>query len=427
MATTKNIDKSKSLKILPVSVGDLYYLCDICGSQDIVETREGFTCRACGIVLEVQKLEYHRPYDADVVQHAVLSKTLMGFKSERRNFPHSAKLEGLSRIDASRSTEESVVTRAKVEIKRILTALGFTLTDFKIILNKFKENRAKLGKGTKYRSPQMLVPCIIYAYYKENNKPISEKDLLDVSDISKKDFNAFKFSILSIWPEYKDRNRKEYIIQRILEVTEHFNLGMPFFYQSKKILNRFYESIKLTKDDVIIGLVASITLLCSQKGNVSISALCNRLGIKMSTIHRQVERRVIQRFNIPGFKSLVKSADLLKKVMGKLGVLNPGFVDLIEVSKNSLENEDIVQVILGNASQVFNSLNECDEHFLFVKEASGYIVASITNKQDSFNTNHKFNFKDFYVSDKKETYDNQKPVDVALWKYYNPKGPPVLC
>ena len=425
MATTKNIDKSKSLKMIPIC--DLYYLCDICGSQDIVETQEGFTCRACGIVLEVQKLEYHRPYDADVVQHAVLSKTQIGFKSERRKFPHSAKLEGLSRIDASRSTEESVVIRAKVEIKRILTALGFTLNDFEVILNKFKENRAKLGKGTKYRSPQMLVPCIIYAYYKENNKPISEKDLLDVSDISKKDFNAFKFSILRIWPEYKERNRKEYIIQRILEVSEHFDLGMPFFYQSKKILNRFYDSIKNTKDDVIIGLVASITLLCSQKGNVSISALCNRLGIKMSTVHRQVERKVIQRFNVPGFKSLVKSAELLKKVMEKLGVLDPGFADEIEDSKTTLENDDLVHVVLGNANQVFNSLNGSEEHFLFLKEASDYVVASITNKQDNFNVNPEVIFKDFYVSDKKETYEDQKSVEVALWRFYNPKGPPVLC
>ena len=425
MATTKNIDKSKSLKTTPIV--DPYYQCDMCGSNDIVETLEGFTCRACGIVLEVQKLEYHRPYDADIVQHAVLGKTQIGFKSERRKLQYSAKLEGLSQIDASRSSEESVVIRAKVEIKRILTALGFSLNDLDVILTKFKENRAKLGKGTKYRSPQMLVPCIIYAYYKENNKPIREKNLLEVSNISKKDFNAFKFSILRIWPEYKDRNRKEYIIQRILEVTEHFNLGMPFFYQSKKILNRFYESIKLTKDDVIIGLVTSITLLCSQQGNVSISALCNRLGIKMSTIHRQVEKRVIQRFHVPGFKTLVKSAELLKKVMEKLGVLGPGFVNPLEVSKNSLENDDIVQVVLGNASQVFNSLNGNEEHFIFVKEASGCIIASITNKQENFKSNHELNPKDFYTSDKNEIYNDLVPVKVELWRFYSPKGPPVLC
>jgi len=160
---------------------------------------------------------------------------------------------------------------------------------------------------------------------------------------------------------------------------------------------------------------------------VSISALCDRLGIKMSTIHRQVERRVIQKFNVPGFKSLVKSAELLKDVMEKLGVLDQGFVDPIESSKKSPENDDIVQIKLGNASQVFNSLNGSDEHFLFVKEASGYLVASITNKQENFYPNQKLNFKEFYNSNKNEIYDDQEPVKVELWRYYNPKGPPVLC
>jgi len=422
MATTKNIDKSKSLKTGPIF--DPFYQCDICGSQDIVETQEGFTCRECGIVLEAQKLEYYRPYDADVVQHAVLNKTQIGFKSERRKSQYSAKLEGLSRIDASRSTEENVLITAKVEIKRILTALGFSLNDFNIILSKFKENRAQLGKGTKYRSAEMLVPCVIYAYYKENNKPVREKDLLEVSKISKKDFNAFKFSIIRIWPQYQERDRKQYIIERILEVSEHFKLGMPFYYQSRRILNRFYDSIKNTKDDVIVGLVTSITLLCSQKKEVSVCAICDQLGIKMSTIHRQVERRVIQRFKVPGFKTLVKSAVLLKKVMEKLGVLDPDFIDPIEESP---ENVDIVQVILGNANQVYNSLNGSKEHFLFIKEASGYLVASITNKQDKFNTNHQLDFKEFYASDKNEMYDYQESVEVALWKYYDSKGPPVLC
>ena len=425
MATTKNMDKSKSSKMNPLV--DPTYQCDICKSNDLVETREGFTCRACGIVLEVQKLEYHRPYDADVVQHAVLSKTQIGFKSERSKLQYSAKLEGLSRIDASRSTEENVLITAKVEIKRILTVLGFSLNDLDVILSKFKENRANLGKGTKYRSAEMLVPCVIYAYYKENNKPIRERDLLEVSKISKKDFNAFKFSIIRIWPEYQERDRKQYIIERILEVSEHFKLGMPFYYQSRRILNRFYDSIKNTKDDVIVGLVTSITLLCSQKKEVSVCAICDRLGIKMSTIHRQVERRVIQRFHVPGFKTLVKSAELLKKVMEKLGVLDQGFVDPIEVSNNSFENDDIVQVVLGNASQVFNSLNGSEEHFLFVKEASGYLLASITDKLDDLNTNHKLNFKECYGSDKNEIYDHQEPVKVELWKFYSPKGPPVLC
>jgi len=251
--------------------------------------------------------------------------------------------------------------------------------------------------------------------------------LLEVTSISKKDFNAFKFSILRIWPEYKERNRKEYIIQRILEVTEHFNLGMAFFYQSKKILNRFYDNIKNTKDDVIISLVTSITLLCSQKCDVSISALCNRLDVKMSTIHRQVEKRVMQRFKVSGFKSLVKSAKLLKEVMKKLGVLDPSFIDASKESETTTGTDDMVLVVLGNAKHVFNSLNESKDYYLFMRGLNGLLVTSIINGKNNANHNNIFYADKGNKSHKSEKVDNKDKVKLELWKYYNPKGPPILC
>ena len=402
--------------------------CDICGSCDIIETREGYTCRDCGIVLEVQKLEYHRPYDADVVQYAVLGKTQMGYKSERRATKNSVRLESLNKLDSHRTSEENVVILAKILIKSILTNLDFPLNDFVSILETFKKIRAQLGKGTKYRSTEMLVPCVIYFYYKHNNTPISERELLEVSKISKKDFNDFKIPMASLWPQYKERNRKEYIIQRILEITEHFDLGMPFYYQSYKILSRFYESVKNTKDDVIVGLVTSITLLCSQSEGVSVSALCERLGIKMSTIHRQVERRVIERFRVPGFRSLVKSAGLLKKVMAKLGVLDPAFVavegESIDYEDSLVDGADIVQIVLGTSTQVFNNLNESKDFYLFLKDINGYLLATIIQNHNNYTDNDRKVVNAKSVG-KVEKCENKKFVKLELWRYYNPTGPPL--
>ena len=420
---THNVEKFDSVGIDPNQ--NPLECCDVCNSQDIVETQEGYVCANCGIVLEIQKLEYYRPYDRDIVQCAVLNKTQMGYRSERLNSKNSHRLEELSKLDSLRSSEESVTVLARVEIKRILTALGFPLTDVDPLMEKFKYNRTQLGKGTKYRSPQMLVPCIVYAYYKENNKPIREKDLLELTNISKKDFNAFKFSILRIWPEYKERNRKEYITQRILEVTEHFDLNMSFFYQSKRILNKFYDNIKGTKDDVIIGLVTSITLLCSERKEVSISALCNRLDIKMSTIHRQVEKRVMQRFKVSGFKSLVKSADLLKKVMTKLGVLDPSLNDEEEKSKDMSEKDDLVHVTLGNAKLIFNNLNNSEYYCLFIKGSSEILGISIIDDNSNRNLNHMLHSNELKLSNKIEKVDNKDKVMLELWRFSPPKGPPI--
>ncbi len=378
--------------------------CDICGSIDIIETYEGYSCQNCGIVLEVQKLEYHRPYDKDILQYAVMNRTRLGTKSERSVINSSVRFGAMNRLDARLAHEERVVNSAIVEIKRIITALKFPMEDLYPLLELFKFIRSHIEKGTKYRSPIMLVPCIVYAYCKGNNKPIRERQLLEVATISKKDFNAFKYSIIRIWPQYQERNRKEYVVRRIFELTEHFNLGMPFFYQSKKILCKFYESIKNTKDDVIVGLVCSITLLCTRNNTCRVSNLCDMLGIRMSAIQKQVERKVFERFREGGFKSLVKSAGLLKKIMSKLGVFE---------TKEKGEERELVQITLGSASPVFNA-NEDLGYYLFVKSLNELLVVSV-NSPKLYNS-----------SQKKEENPAVASPQVELWKYYSPVGPPVV-
>jgi len=385
------------------SVFDSSNSCDICGSMDIIETREGYSCQKCGIVLEVRKLEYHRPYDKDILQYAVMNKTQIGTKKERFGVNNSVKIDALNKLDARRSHEEIVVNAARVEIKRILTALKLPNKNISPLMERFTFIRSQIAKGTKYRNPTMLVPSVIYAFYKENNKPIHERELLDVAHISKKDFNSFKFSIIRIWPQYQERNRKEYVVRRILAMTEHFNLGMPFFYQSKKILNAFYENIKNTKDDIIIGLVCSITLLCTRNATCRVSNLCDILGIEMSAIQKQVEKRVFDRFRVAGFRSLVKSAGLLKKIMAKLGVFE---------NKERPEEKKLIQITLGSASPVFNANNDL-EYYLFVRNLNELVVVSISSPR-----------LDNSSQPKRENPIVTSP-QVELWKYYSPVGPPL--
>ena len=63
--------------------------CDICGSCDIVETIEGYSCRNCGVVLDTLKLEYHQPYNKDIMQYAVLGTTQIGSPRERAQLGNS--------------------------------------------------------------------------------------------------------------------------------------------------------------------------------------------------------------------------------------------------------------------------------------------------------------------------------------------------
>ncbi|TFF87271.1 MAG: hypothetical protein EU548_10545 [Promethearchaeota archaeon] len=334
--------------------------CDICESFDIVETREGFVCRDCGVVLEIQKLEYHRPYNDDIVQYARLSgPTQIGTPRERFKHSNSIRLNKMNKLQSIENNEKSVLKKARSEISGILNGLDLPESYKEFVFNTFKKIRVALKPGTKYRGYKKLAPIAVYYTFKSQNIPINEANLLEISKISEKDFDAFKLQIRRFLPEYDKRNIKECVLRKVYAIKESFNLSMEFYYLSKKILYKFWEIIKNTKDDVIAGVISSIAILCShEKNDVKISSICKVLNIQMSTIQVNVKKRIFDKFKIPGFISLIKSSDLLKKIIAKIGLIE--------------SEPEIIKIELGNAVEVYDHFNNIDFYFYALRSQDGH-------------------------------------------------------
>ena len=121
------------------------------------------------------------------------------------------------------------------------------------------------------------------------------------------------------------------MLQRILEIAEHFDLGMLFYYQSKALLYRIWKLVNNTKEDVISGVIANIIALCWYKEKVTVNAICKKLGIRMSTVQWQLKNRIVKPLNITGFVSLVKSGELIKKKF-----LEKGLIQDLSIEENSM-------------------------------------------------------------------------------------------
>ena len=388
--------------------------CDNCNSDNIVETREGYSCRACGMVLEVQKFEYNRPYKENRLQHAILGVTQIGSVRERLQYQNSVRLEKLNKLHSILNNKGAVFNKARIEISRIIDYLNLPESPKRAIFDKFKNFYAALKPGTKYRNPEKLVPLTIYFYLKFQNISIKETELLEISKISKKEFNAFKLQIQKFFPQYKTRDRKEYITQKILEITEHFQLGMDFFYQSKILMNKLWDGIKNTKDDVIAGLSCSITALCLYKEKIAVNAICKKLGIKMSTIQIQVKKVIFERFRVSGFVSLVKSSNLLKQIMNKL--------ELIEIKEkfNIIEAPgDLIEIVLGNGIQISTNSNNLDFYFYVIRD---------DNRLPLIISLQLFNYKEDNIKTSKISNLELKRdcIDIELLRFYTGKGPPII-
>ena len=353
--------KSYNVRAVPQDLADIS--CDICGSLDIIETSEGFVCQTCGIVLEVQKLQYDRPYNDDIVQYARgLGATQIGTRRERLVSSNSLTLNRLNKHNSSKDNEKAVLERARIEISRVFTCLDLAeYVDVKqMVYDKFVIVRGKLRQGSKFRNVNKLVSIITYLCLKLRAIPMNASAIIETCDISKKEFNAFFLQVRTYLPKATDKERQNYIVQRILDISETFNLGMPFYYLSKKIMLRLWENIKNTTDNVVAGLISSIAILTAYRDQVSVSSVCKRLGIRMSTIQDQVYKKIVSKLSKVKFVSLVKSADLLCEIMDKLGLLDVGVscVEPLEVPFS-----ETVQLVLGRACEIFNGKDTYEFYF----------------------------------------------------------------
>lgn len=385
--------------------------CDACNSTNIMETREGYVCGNCGIVLSSLVLEYHHPYDQNVVQNAPRGKTQIGFYKERVSKAQSVQLQKWQKLDSERDREEDVKIKAQREIKRILSGLNLPLTESQSIFKQFSAIRRVLHHGTKFRCVEKLAPITIYLHFKLNCKGINEQELLGISSITKKEFNAFKLQVKNFIPYYYKRDRKNYILQKILQITEEFAMGMDFYDTAKRIMYKFWEIIKNTKDDVIAGVVCSIVALCDKQKRLKVNAICSHLGIQMSTIQRQVEQNVFNHLRVKGFKSLVKSSSLLRKIMIRLG--------LIEQDEEMPMFQSLTEIKLGSAQKIFNPHGNIEYYMHAVKTTSGSFI--LLNKSPIDNE-HEFS------SSKKiipiGTPGSEKII-IKMRNYHYPKGPPL--
>ncbi len=392
--------------------------CDLCGSDDIIDEIQGYVCRDCGVMLIVQKLQYDRPYNNDIVQYSIqFGATQIGTLGERTRHPHSYQLKRMNRYNSHLSSKEYAENRANKEISRIFDCLSLPEACENRVRNKFSEVFPQLQSGSKYKNPEKLSAILIYMVLKLENIAIKRRDIVSTSMLSKEEFNSFILQVQQYLPEYTKRNRQDYVAQKLLEITEHFGLDMSFYFLSRKILSKLWENIKNTTDDVIAGLCTSITTLCSYRDVITVSSICNLLNIKMSTIQFQVKKRIFERFRLPGFVSLVRSSDLLKGFMEEVGILEGEQLE-VEVIQEEYEDseENVVSIQLGSGYQIFNPHNE------------HYLIGCVGNNKTI--TLCYLEVYDYHKTGKRSTKKLGK--NRSVWfnlissEYFPSKGPPLL-
>ena len=295
--------------------------CLECGSDSIFVSSGYHACKGCGFVSKdlVFEKQIFNSYSNNTRSYVI--NTTIGNHFERIRHQYT-RMNSMIKLDRQKSKPQSLIQNAKEEIGRLLIILRLPEKDKGVILTHFKDFYSKIKKGKKFKNPEILVPCIIFVYYKYfKSRSISSIELINYSKITRKEFNSFLTHYNHLWAENK-MDEQSMVLNLILNVTEEYNLGMDFYYQSEKILLGLWEHIYDTTAQIMAGFACSLTILCIGGYKVRTNNICEKLNISMSNISKKFKDKIVKRFKLENYKSLVKSAELIKRFLFGLDLID---------------------------------------------------------------------------------------------------------
>ncbi len=91
----------------------------------------------------------------------------------------------------------SLIRIGESEVSKILNGLGYSKYKYlkEIILKKYNLIYPKFRTESKYRNPKILIPLIVYFYFRLHDINIEKSKLLTVSEILNSDINSFIIQI----------------------------------------------------------------------------------------------------------------------------------------------------------------------------------------------------------------------------------------
>lgn len=391
LGLTKNTIES-SLKE-HTSDNELNLFCEGCGSESLVENNNGYyVCTWCGLIVEgMQIYMYNSPFNEEIIAtsaNPLKRTTSIGTKIERRRNPRSIDLERIAKMQSiSRNYENLVYQTADAELKRIITALRLPKSLKSHCLEVFRMVWKKLKKSSKARSPENLVPVILFMVLKVRAIAIDYKEFIEILKNDKENFKEVLIDAALLYPPYLSRDRKPLILKKLAEIREHFGFDSEFSMLSYEIMEKFWRYINLTKDDVIVGVISSLAIIGLDVEDISVSNICDKIGIRMSTINYQVKNKIFEKMRISGFSSLIKSSILIKNLVLDTVLLTQ------EEQKEEEGAENLVQVqepqILSEETSIQES-QVIDHEGLFQQEENEIIILDESAlKAHYFNVNYE--------------------------------------
>jgi len=166
-----------------------------------------------------------------------------------------------------------------------------------------------------YKKAKKLVPAVLYMFFKIKCIHLNPNKIIEVSNLTKKQFKIFFMEAVRFCPEYFSRDRIKMIQKLLLSVIVHFHFDREFIQVSDSLLRKLWNRLTNTTDSIIAGVVCILTMIKLDVNSVSYNMVCKKLGIRMSSVFYQVKHSILSSETAEKFTGFKRSPNLLKPLL----------------------------------------------------------------------------------------------------------------
>ena len=182
-------------------------------------------------------------------------------------------------------------------------------------VRKFESIYDEMIAQKRSRTMNELRFVVIFFCLRMKHVSFKKKAFLEYFRISYDDFRReFKF-LHPFFPEYRTRERKKDVMNLILSGAQELWFPADVYPTSIIILNSFWHYLKYTIEEVTAATVCCLIKIKLDIEDVTLKEICNEFGIAASTVQYQVKNKLFKHFHFEGFKGLLNSAHLIKKLL----------------------------------------------------------------------------------------------------------------
>ena len=174
---------------------------------------------------------------------------------------------------------------------------------------------SRLKKYTKYRNVRLLAPIVVYAVFRSKGMTIKTYDFCRVSRISLGDFKEGLLIVNLVYFDYVKRDREEFVSQLIAKMIIKFNLDFTFKVTTKEMFRTFFPSFKNTKDNIVAGLIITLSFVVLDYELPVLSEIFEALGTNITRAHYHLRKKIFLPNQLGDFKGFAKSKEQLKQFL----------------------------------------------------------------------------------------------------------------